>query len=235
MCPYQCYWGLKPAQVHIFPGLQDQSPPRIWDSERHKGWTHTGETEGQRVPGWQISSKVGTGRGEATEAPPEGQSLPALPSEAQEACPRASDPKQANSIFWGGGTDHGHGPTSKWHHGLANIHTACLFTHPQSTSKVPPSLCYRKHSRKSSSATLHSSPMRNLLLSHSGNIFSNSKMVLALWEHKGAWVCHWGASAGVPPECGCAHTCTHTNKNLHTQEQTHTPPNGPLHLHRMLT
>lgn len=47
-------------------------------------------------------------------------------------------------------------------------------------------LCYRRHSRKSSSATLHSSPVRNLLLSHSGNIFSNSKIVLALWGQKPA-------------------------------------------------
>lgn len=52
--------------------------------------------------------------------------------------------------------------------------------HIKTTSPQPLPPGYRRHSRKSSSATLHSSPMRNLLLSHSGNIFSNSKMVLAL-------------------------------------------------------
>lgn len=61
-----------------------------------------------------------------------------------------------------------------------------LFAHPKSTTKGPFALRYRRHSRKSSSATLHSSPIRNLLLSHSGNIFSNSKIVLALWGHKQA-------------------------------------------------
>lgn len=61
-----------------------------------------------------------------------------------------------------------------------------LLHHPKGTSTGPSSLCYRKHSRKSSSATLHSSPIRNLLLSHSGSIFSNSKMVLALCKRKGA-------------------------------------------------
>lgn len=60
--------------------------------------------------------------------------------------------------------------------------TSCLLILPisKTTAPQPLPLGYRRHSRKSSSATLHSSPMRNLLLSHSGNIFSNSKMVLAL-------------------------------------------------------
>lgn len=69
-------------------------------------------------------------------------------------------------------------------HCFSSIHTR-----PPDPPKAPPralSLCHRRHSRKSSSATLHSSPVRNLLLSHSGSIFSNSKIVLALWGQKPA-------------------------------------------------
>ena len=75
---------------------------------------------------------------------------------------------------------------SKWRHCFSNILSPSCpsLPTPKTTTPGPFSLCYRKHSRKSSSATLHSSPIRNLLLSHSGNIFSNSKMVLALWGHK---------------------------------------------------
>lgn len=106
---------------------------------------------------------------EARETPSQGQQ----PHESKLPVPRRSEPTVA--VVWeaSGGTV---SPT---------FTASSLSPRPKTTTtRGPLSLCYRRHSRKSSSATLHSSPIRNLLLSHSGSIFSNSRIVLALWGHK---------------------------------------------------
>lgn len=177
------------------------------------------QTDG--VPAWKTFPKPDTGKGEAVEAPLNRQ-------RGGGRGPRASVPRRDRAV----------GP-----HARRSTASPPLSgpSRPPTPPLPGPCPCYRRHSRKSSSATLHSSPVRNLLLSHSGSIFSNSKIVLALWGQKPGTVLRLQPRSTAAREC--AHTCTCTRMHApahttcthtkHTRKvHTHTPPHSPLHPHR---
>lgn len=146
--------GLKPANIFPRPpgSVSQDMGPR--SSKRHK-WSPVNPHRGDRrtrVPGWHISSKAGTGREEPQRHLQKRAESPPLPSEAQEACPRASDPKQANSHLLRSGSRPW--PTVRQANGSTFARHSHRVSHHPRHQQAPSSLCYRKHSRKSSSATL---------------------------------------------------------------------------------